>query len=173
MVNILSVNFQDLAGLSYNLCTAINTLTDHHAVNVVLSSTWLRYPMMVAGKKEAALQVPKLLSDADVVHINEFPNLLSSMGCKLEGCEGKQIIYHVHGSRFRRKHTDYLRYMNAHFPDAIMLVSTPDMLSFIPEASWFPSIVPVEEYHDEYESQVNTPPIIYNSATKPVKVPPF
>jgi len=53
-------------------------------------------------------------------------------------------------------------------------VSTPDLLSFVPEASWFPSIVPVEKYHKEYgHPRENAPLIIYNSATKPRKSAPL
>lgn len=172
-MNIISLNNQDLAGLSYNLCTAINELTDHHATNMTLKNTWLTYPSMVLGKKQVRKQLHALMADTDVIHLNESPALLSHLGIDPKTCQDKNIIYHVHGNRFRGRHVNYLHYLKTHFPEATILTSTPDLLSFVPEASWFPSIVPVEKYHREHINTENTPPVIYNSATKLRKSAPL
>ena len=172
-MNIVSLNDQDLAGLSYNLCTAINELTDHHATNMTLKNTWLTYSSMVLGKRQVWKKLHALIADTDVIHLNESPALLSHLGIDSETCQGKTIVYHVHGNRFRVRRVNYLSYLRTHFPNAIILVSTPDLLDYVPEASWFPSIVPVEKYHQEYGPRTNTPPIIYNSATKLRKSAPL
>ncbi len=166
-MNILSVNYEDLAGLSYNLCTAINELTDHHATSVTLASTWIRYPTMVGGKEAIQAKMPGLVRDADVIHINELPTLLFSIGSKPEDCQGKQIIYHAHGSKFRRRYPRYLKTLYSNFPQAKVIVSTPDLLALVPKATWFPSIVPIEHYRKEYPMKRNDPPIIYGAQTRP------
>jgi len=172
-MNIVSLNGEDLGGLSYNLCSAINELTEHHAINMVASNTWLSYPAMVQGKGQIIKQLRASMGDADVIHLNESPALLAYFGIDPKTCQDKTIIYHVHGNRFRRNRDNYLQYLKTRFPEAQILVSTPDLLSLVPEASWFPSVVPVEKYHREYTLGENTPPIIYNSATKPRKSVPL
>jgi len=172
-MNIVSLNDQDLGGLSYNLCSAINELTDHRATNMTLRNTWLSYSSMVLGKRQAIKQLRALIDNTDVIHLNESPVLLSHLGIDPKTCQDKTIIYHIHGNRFRNHRINYLNYLKEHFPEALMLASTPDLLSLAPEASWFPSIVPVEKYHQEYVLGESTPPIIYNSATKPRKSVPF
>lgn len=166
-MNVLSLNYEDLAGLSYNLCTAINELTDHHATSVVLATTWIRYPAMVVGKAAIQAKMPGLVRDADVIHINESPGLVSSVGGKPEDCQDKQIIYHAHGSKFRRKFPSYLKLLYSSFPQAKVITSTPDLLSAVPEATWFPAIVPIEHYRKEYPVKRNDPPIIYGAQTRP------
>ncbi len=167
MVNIVSLNYEDLGGLSYNLCTAINDLTDHQAVSVSMISNWIRYPQMVAGKKAIAEVMPELIRNADVLHINERPMLLSFMGAKPEDWKGKKIIYHFHGSRFRRRAPRILKAIRAEFSNVSYVVSTPNLLPFIPEGTWFPAVIPIEKYRGKYTIQRNDPPVLYAAHTKP------
>ncbi len=172
MVNIVSLSHQDLGGLSYNLCDAINKHTGHQATQFVMQSTWLRYPTMLAGKK-GVKETVGLIKQADVIHINEFISLFKTFNLTPENCKDKVIVFHAHGSRFRRDAGGILRWMRDNFPRAKLLASTPDMLQkFIPTGSWFPSIIPVEDYHKEYKIQGNDVPVVYNSATKPRKSRP-
>lgn len=172
-MNILSINYEDLAGLSYNLCTAINELTDHYAISISIVSTWIRYPTMVAGKQASRAKLPALMKNADVIHINERPGLLSYIGGKPEDCQDKQIIFHALGSRFRRRYPRYLKALYSDFPQAKVVVATPNLLPLVPDATWFPSIIPIECYREEYLIQRNDPPLLYASHTKPNKHRPI
>ncbi len=166
-MNIVSVNYEDLAGLSYNRCTAINMLTDHHATSISMISNWIRYPQMIAGKKSIAKVMPEIIRNADVLHINERPMLLRFMGAKPEDWKGKKIIYHFHGSRFRRGAPGILKSIRSEFSDVTYLVSTPNLLQFIPEGTWFPAVIPIEKYREKYPMRRNDPPKLYAAHTKP------
>ncbi|MCK5614670.1 hypothetical protein KAR91_73070 [Candidatus Pacearchaeota archaeon] len=167
------MNYEDLAGLSYNLCTAINELTDHHAVSIGLISNWIRYPYMINGKKAVAEALPQLLRDADVLHINERPRLLRTMGAKPEEWRGKKVIYHFHGSRFKRYYPQTIESVRSDFPDVVYVVSTPDLLRICPEATWFPPVISIERYRQEHGIQRNDPPVLYGAHTKPNRHQPI
>lgn len=158
-MNIVSLNYEDLAGLSYNLCTAINELTDHHAVSVVMKSNWIQYPQMASKK-----QLPELLRNADVLHLNERPSLV-----RPGDCEGKKIIYQFHGSRFRKYPQKTLEVIRSRFSDVTYIVATPNLLPLVPNSTWFPSVIPIEHYRGEYPTQRNDAPVLYASHTNPTK----
>lgn len=154
LMNILSLNIYDLAGLSYNLCSAINRYTDHQATSYTSKVGWIRYPRMSTSKN-----LVQLANEADVIHINEAPGLLSKLG----SLKDKIYIYHAHGQWYRT-HKDSIR-----LPEGTKIIaSTADLLEFLPEgAVWFPSVVPVEEYRQKYLIKRNKIPVIYHSSTKP------
>lgn len=174
-MNILSLNISDLGGLSYNLCEAINKLTSHYAINVVNTRTFTLKPVMAnlkrqifLGKKEEFKRnVRRWVKNADVIHINEKRGCVASYGLTAENCKDKKIIYHVHGSVFRRHSTSLLYDYTKLFPHLQIITSTPDLLAYIPKrkATWFPSIVPIEKYRRIYKIKRNDLPVIYYSPT--------
>ncbi len=183
-MNILSVNSTDLGGLSYNLCEAINKLTSHYAINVVDSRTFTLKPVMANRNRRIFLgkgaefkrNVRHWVENADVIHINEKWGCVSRYGLTKDNCKDKKIVYHTHGSIFRKHSAYLLKEFTRRFPHLKIITSTPDLLAYIPKdrkATWFPSIVPIERYRRTYKIKRNDPPMIYyspsGSSTKPMK----
>jgi len=174
-MNILSLNISDLGGLSYSLCEAINKLTPHYAINVVATRTFTLKPVMANLKRQIFLgneekfrsNVRRWVKNADVIHLNEKWHCIQSYGLTAKNCRHKKIIYHVHGSIFRRNSAILLKKFRKLFPYLKIITSTPDLLKYIPrrKATWFPSIVPIEKYRQTYRIKRNNPPIIYYSPT--------
>ncbi len=174
-MNILSVNISDLGGLSYNLCEAINKMTPHYAINLVVTRTFTLKPVMANLKRQMFLgneaefrrKVRRWVNNADVIHINEKLQCVKSFRLTAKNCRDKKIIYHVHGSVFRRHSAGLLKKFTKLFPRLKVITSTPDLLAFIPRrrATWFPSIVPMERYLRTYRVKRNNPPVVYYSPT--------
>ena len=173
-LNILSLNISDLGGLSYNLCEAINKLTPHYAINVVATRTFTLKPVMANLKKQIFLgneeefrrKVRRWVKNADVIHINEKWQIIKSYGLTAKNCRNKKIIYHGHGSIFRRYSESLLKKFTSLFPHLKIIVGTPDLLAGITrKATWFPSIVPIERYRRTYRIKRNNSPVIYYSPT--------
>lgn len=174
-MNIVSLNISDLGGLSYNLCDAINKLTPHHAISIVSMRTFTNKPVMVAPvgkgqgpykKRQFRRKVQNWIRNADVIHLNERARCIAKYGVSPAESRKKKIIYHAHGSIFRRNGPTIIRSYLKAFPHLKIITSTPDLLAFTSKpASWFPSVVPIGKYRKTYSRRRNEPPIIYYSPT--------
>jgi glycosyltransferase involved in cell wall biosynthesis len=165
-MNIVSLNSSDLGGLSYNLCHAINLHTTHKATNCVMSRPFTRKPIMVHARKTKVLVMKRLIDNADVIHFNEFYRLVKDYKINPKQCRDKKIIFHAHGTRFRRFSRGIIRPYRRAFPQMKVIVGTPDLLTLAPKsATWFPSVVPVNRYRKKYNIQRNSPPLVYYSPT--------
>lgn len=165
-MNILSLNISDLGGLSYNLCQAINRHTDHQARSIIEMRTFTKKPFMVrrSGSEKFGKQLRRWVDNADVLHFNERWLNVPKYGIKPKQCEDKKIIYHAHGSIFRRSSKGILRLYRGAFPQMKIITSTPDLLMFAGEgATWFPSVVPILDYRKKYGIRQNKIPIVYYS----------
>ena len=167
-MNILSLNMSDLGGLSYNLCHAINKHTNHVARNVVNTRTFTYKPFMIRRTDSTDFQ--KLLDgwvrDADVLHFNERRRIIPRYNIKVGDCKGKKVIFHAHGSIFRKDPRGIMAQFREWFPETKFITSTPDLNQYASwGATWFPSVVPVTEYRKLYKRKKNTPPTIYYSPT--------
>lgn len=177
-MNILSLNKFDLGGLSFQLCAAINKLTSHYAVSVHTLRVYTKKPVMVMLKTEPThngvrlvdadeKRLRRLVKNADLLHFNEYNDLPEIFGIKPGDCREKKIIFHGHGGVFRKFHVRIERSYRERFPQMKVITSTPDLLEGREsEATWFPSIVPIEQWRRQYRKQRNNPPIIYYSPTK-------
>lgn len=175
-MNILSLNISDLGGLSYNLCQAINRHTDHQARSIVEMRSFTKKPIMhkLSNSRKFRKELSGWVNEADVLHFNERWLNVSKYGIKPKLCGDKKIIYHAHGSIFRRSSRKILRLYRRAFPQMKIITSTPDLLKFAGEgATWFPSVVPILNYRKNYRRKRNSPPIVYyspsQSSTKSMK----
>lgn len=172
-MNIVSLNISDLGGLSYNLCDAINRLTPHHAINVVMTRTFTLKPVMANLKRQIYLgkedefrkQLRRWVKNADVLHINEKWYCIKGFRINPRECKDKTVIYHAHGSVFRRQGRRLLGQFRQIFPHLKVITSTPDLVKLAPGSSWFPSIIPIEQYRKTYTMRRNKIPVIYYSPT--------
>lgn len=168
-MNILSLNISDLGGLSYNLCHAINKHTNHLARSVVIDRTFTCKPFMirkVVGDDDFLEQLHQWVCEADVLHFNEKPSIISMYKIDPEICKDKKIIFHAHGTVFRQGKGVLLAIFRKAFPQMKVITSTPDLLEHAGgDATWFPSVIPVTEYCRRYRRKRNNPPIVYYSPT--------
>lgn len=165
-MNILSLNISDLGGLSYNICQAINKHTKHQARSIVDGRTFTNKPFMI--KRSESKNFKKLLRgwvrNADVLHFNERWVNVSKYQINPKLCKDKKVIYHAHGSIFRRSSKNILKLFRGAFPQMKIITSTPDLIRFAGKgATWFPSVVPIPEYRKKYRRSRNKPPIVYYS----------
>ena len=168
-MNILSLNISDLGGLSYNLCHAINKHTNHLARSVVAKRTFTCKPFMirkVVGDDDFLEQLRQWIREADVLHLNAKWNIISMYKIDPKICGDKKVIFHAHGSVFRRGSGAILTRFRKAFPQLKIITSTPDLLEHAGRnATWFPSVIPVAEYRRLYRRKRNNPPIVYYSPT--------
>lgn len=170
-MNILSLSIADLGGLSYNLCHAINKHTDHQARSILINRTFTKKPFMVRRQdsKEYLKRQRRWVNNADVLHFNERWLNVAKYQVDPKRCKGKKVIYHAHGSIFRRSSKNILKLYRGAFPQMKIITSTPDLIFNAGEgsgATWFPSVVPILDYRKKYKRKRNKPPIIYYSPSQ-------
>ncbi len=164
-MNIVSLNKYDMGGMSYHLCRYINKLTDHHAVNIITAQSFTKKPFMMMKNDENLGEIKRLIRNADVLHFNEA-YVWTPYDFTPEMCHGKTIIYHSHGDTFRNYHAKIKALYRNWNPNVKFITSTPDLLIYVKEGSWFPSISPLKEWRKQYKIKRNDPPIIYYSPSK-------
>jgi len=104
-----------------------------------------------------------------VLHFNERWVNVSRYGIDPKRCKGKKIIYHAHGSIFRRSSRKILRLYRRAFPQMKIITSTPNLIPVAGRkagATWFPSVVPILKYRKTYKIMQSRPPIVYYSPSQ-------
>lgn len=149
-MNILMITDNDPAGTGIAFCKAINGLTEYNCRLITRSE---RYGF----DYEADIHLPEcgddiydeirdLLTDADIIHFHMLSDESVLLGpLKVSDyMAGKYIVHHHHGHPEFRSNGAFFRekYSQNHRP---VLVSTPDLLRFIPEATWIPNPVPIDD----------------------------
>lgn len=164
-MNVVSLCYNDFGGLSYILCKAINSLTDHHAVNIARNRQYTQKPVMLVKSPDTKKEIRRLIRNADVLHINESVLIPGELWVDPVNCRDKKVILHAHGTPFRVEPDKIKQFFRSRFPQMKIIVSTPDLLAQ-GEGTWFPSITPIEELNERYKTRRNNPPVIYYSPTK-------
>ncbi len=150
-MNILMVAQNDPAGTAISFAKAINRHTEH---NCRLITTETRYNF----DYEKDLHVPdftgsewdlvhQLLKEADIIHFHMLADEYLELGGGIRISQyipGKKIIHHHHGHPEFRSNPELFREKYKKLGRA-SLVSTPDLLKLLPEASWIPNLVPLDE----------------------------
>jgi hypothetical protein len=140
----------DPAGMGIAFTKAINRYTDSHCRLITTKTRYnfnfekdIHLPDVgVQGIEE----IREILRDADIFHFH----ILADENMKLgpvnvkDHIKGKVIVHHHHGHpEFRahpEKYRDKYRMLKRR-----ALVSTPDLLRLLPEATWQPNLVPVDD----------------------------
>lgn len=149
-MNILMITDNDPAGTGIGFCKAINRLTEHRCRLITRSQ---RYGF----DYESDIHLPdcgdsiydeirKLLNDSDVIHFHMLSDESVQLGpLKVSDyTAGKHIVHHHHGHPEFRSNGPFFRekYKRNGRP---VLVSTPDLLRLVPEATWVPNLVPIDD----------------------------
>ncbi len=105
----------------------------------IYSPTRMPFPLKYAEKMRSFLCV---VDNYDILHFHWSSVVPFGFDLPLWKRLGKRIIMHHHGDDIRRKGEGWLY---ARFADAI-LVSTPDLLRWSPQAQWMPNPIDLRRY---------------------------
>ena len=149
-MNILMITDNDPAGMGIAFTKAINRYTDH---SCRLITTATRYNFNFEKDihipdldKDGFDEVEELLKRADIFHFHILKDENSYIGpfYVKDYINGKKIVHHHHGHPDFR--TNPLKYFEKYKRlGRKVLVSTPDLLTFMPDAVWQPNLVPVND----------------------------
>ncbi len=162
-MHILMVAVNDPAGTGILFSRALNRHTEHSCRLVTLESRYnhawetdLHLPL--CGPREID-ELEGLLLESNVFHFHMTADEHLRLGPFLvaDYIKGKAIVHHHHG------HPDFrgnpLKYQEKYrrLGRRNLLVSTPDLLRLLPEATWQPNLVSVHEerYTPEYRESMD------------------
>jgi len=91
-------------------------------------------------------QIRDLLEDADIIHFHILADENIELGpIKVKDfIKGKVMLHHHHGHPDFRAHPEKYREKYRRLKRKV-LVSTPDLLKLLPEATWQPNLVPIND----------------------------
>lgn len=152
-MRILMIGLNDPAGMMIAFANAINRYTDHRARVISYRTAYnlnLEYDIEIPRMPEDDWgEIEALLREADVFHFHMLLDENYQLGPFRisEYVKGKRIIHHHHGTYdhqcFEGVAEDYRRKYKT--LGRKVLVATPDLLEFLPEAVWQPNLVPLND----------------------------
>ncbi len=148
-MNILMIAINDPAGTAISFTNAVNKYTEH---SCRLITKEIRYNFMF--EKDIHLpwledagweEVETLLKTADIFHFHMTADEDIELGPfrPKDYLAGKRILHHHHGHPEFRSNPDRFREKYRRLGRQA-IVSTPDLLKLMPEASWQPNLVPID-----------------------------
>jgi glycosyltransferase involved in cell wall biosynthesis len=172
-MNILMIAINDPAGTAIAFTKAINRLTEH---TCRLITKEIRYNFMFENdlhlpwfKNGDWDKLEFLLKDSDIFHFHMTADDNIKLGpFKVhEYVRGKQIIHHHHGHPDFRSNPNKYRAKYMALKRRKLIVSTPDLLKFLPEARWVPNLVPLnDQLYTQQDVPENGKVIIGQSPTR-------
>ena len=143
------ISENDPAGMGIAFSNAINRYTGHHCRLVTTKTRYnfefekdLHIPDLDADGFD---EVNDVLRQSDIVHFHILADEnmhLGPMHLK-DYVDGKTILHHHHGHPDFRSHPEKFREKYQRLRRKVV-VSTPDLLKLVPEASWLPNLVPLD-----------------------------
>lgn len=148
-MNILMIGRSDPAGMMIAFANGLNRYSDHTARVITFEAPkepTYDIDILVSQclEKEDFGEIEWLLKNSDIIHFHMLidENVMIGPLCVRDYMHGKTIIHHHHG------HQDF--FINAQtFADKYRrlnrrsIVSTPDLLKLLPDATWQPNFVPL------------------------------
>jgi hypothetical protein len=140
----------DPAGMGIAFTNAVNRYTTHCCRLVTTTTRYnfdfekdLHVPDLCS---EGFGEVTSLLKNADILHFHILADENVQLGpIKVKDfASGKAILHHHHGHPDFRAHPDKYREKYRRLKRRV-LVSTPDLLKLVPEATWQPNLVPIQD----------------------------
>ncbi|BBO66716.1 hypothetical protein DSCA_06460 [Desulfosarcina alkanivorans] len=144
------IAINDPAGTAIEFTRAINSHTEH---SCRLITKEIRYNFMFEKDlhlpwldREGWGEVEHLLKTSDVFHFHMTADEYIELGDfrPVDFLKGKAILHHHHGHPDFRGHPDKYRGKYIRLKRRA-IVSTPDLLKLLPEASWQPNLVPIND----------------------------
>lgn len=150
-MRILMLAVNDPAGTAIQFVKALNRHSEHSARLVTLETrythTWEKDFHIPDLGPDGLEEVRMLMEEADVFHFHMTCDEHQCFGPHLpaDHIKGKGVVHHHHGHHDFRSDPDAFRHKYKKLGRANLLVSTPDLLHLLPEASWQPNLVPIDD----------------------------
>ena len=156
-MRILNLSVEDMAGAAYTLSHAINKTQQgkHSAVAMTMVKNYINYPTMAYGKNYTVEEIKGIIDAADTIvfHTAIIP-YVSAFQLTKEKLKDKKCLLYFHGSDCRQYGKAIVAQAKEHLPNFDVLVSTPDLLSAVPEAAWMPVCRSFQDITERYKRQV-------------------
>jgi len=148
-VNIVMITENDPAGMGIAFTNAINRHT-HHRCRLITTKTRYNFnfekDLHVPDLDEQGFeQTVELLKKADIIHFHILADEDIELGpVKVKDfIKGKTLLHQHHGHPHFRAYPEKYREKYRRLKRRV-LVSTPDLMHLLPEASWQPNLVPIQ-----------------------------
>jgi len=155
MTLVLQINpYIDCAGVSYNLCSALNKHTKIQCRHIVGKEHPFGYPFDIGEKNFNQTEFEQLVKDADILHFNHMDYFSHAFGIDwTKYLKKKIVVYHSHagweeGKEYHEFYKWNLLYHRFDDADAV-LVCSPANVNIFKGAKWIPNVLP--EYGIESE----------------------
>ena len=150
-MNILMLAINDPAGTAIQFAKAANLHTDHSVRLVTLETrythSWEKDLHVEDLGPDGIEEVRILMEEADVFHFHMTCDEHQPFGPHLPAdyMKSKGVVHHHHGHHDFRSNPESFQRKYKELGREHLLVSTPDLMHFLPEAAWQPNLVPVNE----------------------------
>jgi len=151
-MNILMLTENDPAGMGIAFTNAINQRTEHNCRLITTAEKYcfefekdIHWPTAKYGTQSEG-NVEKRLQEADIFHFHILSDHNMEIGpFKVKDfIKGKKIVHHHHGHPAFRSDPEKYRQKYKKLKRKV-LVSTPDLLLGMPNATWMPNLVPIND----------------------------
>lgn len=149
-MNVLMITENDPAGMGVAFTNAINRYTEH-TCRLITATTKYNFDFekdihIPDLDKEGFEGIAEILKKADIIHFHILSDESMELGpIKVKDyMRGKKTIHHHHGHPDFRSRPEKYRQKYRRLKRKI-LVSTPDLLRLVPEATWQPNLVPIND----------------------------
>lgn len=152
-MKILMLGLNDPAGMMIAFANAINRYSEHTARVVSIRSVYrmnYEYDIELARIRDDDFgEIEYLLDTSDIFHFHMLMDESYQIGPFLvkDHIAGKALVHHHHGTYDHQQFLgSYEQYREKYKNNSRkVLVSTPDLLSYLPMADWQPNLVPLWE----------------------------
>lgn len=154
-MKILNLSIEDMAGAGYTLSHALNKTGKHQSINFRIgASNYLNYPTMAEGKYYKGPEIETIVNKADVIvfHSAILP-YMTAFHLTEDKLKDKKCLLYFHGSDCRHYGKAFVQQAKEYLQNFTILVSTPDLLEYVPEAVWMPVCRSFIEIKKQYNPQ--------------------
>lgn len=152
-MKILNLSFGDAAGAGYSLSHALNKIPDIQSINLRSSNNYIDYPTIAEMRFYKEDQARKIVEDSDAVifHTAVQP-FLTGMKLDRDRLKAQKKLVYFHGSEARNYGSQIIAQADEFFGEGgyEVVVSTPDLLTIMPQATWMPVARSFKEIKEKY-----------------------
>jgi hypothetical protein len=169
-VKILNLSVEDMAGAAYTLSHAINKTSNHSAINIRMANNYINYPTLADAKYYNEESIRKIIDASDVIvfHTAILP-YMSAFHLDKTSLKNKKCLLYFHGTDCRHYGKVIIQQAKEALGNFEVLVSTPDLLEYLPEATWMPVCRSFSEIKEKYTLPIKDKTALIALNANPIK----
>lgn len=138
-LKVVNVCIQDFAAGAYGLSHALNKMPGVESVAIRTSNNYINYPAMAEARMYGPEGCKRIIESADaVVFHSAVRPFFTAYKLDPEVMKKKRLFLYLHGSECRNYGQQLLTDAFDCLGNFQALLSTPDLLSMVPDGSWMP-----------------------------------